>query len=58
MRFVVDDCNRDPHVQNGHDDKPNENLCISCGDDGGEDPRQACICGQSPGESADLPGVL
>lgn len=24
MGFVVHDCNRDPHVQNGHDDKPNE----------------------------------
>lgn len=62
MGFVVDHCNRNPQVQNGHDDKPNEDwrkkerkgkddiltkqstlellltLCVSCGDDGGEDP--------------------
>lgn len=114
FRFVVDDCSCDPHVQNGHDDKPNENwrkkekikmtsqasnqhfISVHIPSGSSYWPwvspvvmtvvkiradkqskhsisewqtrevlsfpfvslTQACIRGQSPGESADLPRVL
>ncbi len=110
LRFVVDDCDCDPQVQNAHDDKPYENwrrnkrkikitintsvqftsrqeallTCVSpvvmtvvkiradkqskhsmSIQQTGEvlsfpfvSLTQTCVCGQSPGESADLPRVL